>query len=417
MAFLAACIAAYAVALARGLAGDRRIQLYGPLALVRIPAFQSFIRRLARFRVPHLTLLAAGTWAAAMVASVGMLVAGAIASLSLTPEQARPEYMIAIPGLNPLIPITYGVMALAVAVVLHELAHGVALVSSGIRIRSAGIAMLGVPLGAFVEPEGEFDAASDAVKVRVYSSGPFANLAAALLALLLLSQALAGVTPVAQGVGVLSVRPGSPADKAGIRPGDVITAIDGNRTASLSEFLAVIARTRAGEVVRVELADGRVLLVELADRYAFTGVPRDRGRGFLGVEPVDLNELLPSVVPFRAGPVESFWRLLGAIFTFHRVAPYLPHFYTEPLGGWGLAYSLLWVAWMNAVLGLTNVLPAVPLDGGSALFAALRALARRVGGPRSEGLVRSLVLALSVVTLLLLVAPVVIPRVRVLVSP
>jgi membrane-associated protease RseP (regulator of RpoE activity) len=31
---------------------------------------------------------------------------------------------------------------------------------------------------------------------------------------------------------------------------------------------------------------------------------------------------------------------------------------------WLLANSLYWVFWLNLMIGLTNVMPAVPLDGG-----------------------------------------------------
>jgi membrane-associated protease RseP (regulator of RpoE activity) len=53
-----------------------------------------------------------------------------------------------------------------------------------------------------------------------------------------------------------------------------------------------------------------------------------------------------------SGSVESFYHLTG------------------PLAGWDmgsfwiLANLLYWLAWMNLLLGLSNALPLVPLDGG-----------------------------------------------------
>ncbi|MGI6603885.1 MAG: PDZ domain-containing protein [Firmicutes bacterium] len=56
---------------------------------------------------------------------------------------------------------------------------------------------------------------------------------------------------VESGIAVLDVYRDSPASLAGVRPGDVITAVDGREVRTLSEFTAVIARRKVGE--RVEL--------------------------------------------------------------------------------------------------------------------------------------------------------------------
>jgi putative serine protease PepD len=53
------------------------------------------------------------------------------------------------------------------------------------------------------------------------------------------------------GVGVTKVTSGGPADKAGLRAGDVITAVDGQQTAGLSALTAVLANLKPGEKVPV----------------------------------------------------------------------------------------------------------------------------------------------------------------------
>ena len=55
------------------------------------------------------------------------------------------------------------------------------------------------------------------------------------------------------GVVVAAVLPGSPAEKAGVAPGDVIMAINGNAITSIREALDRVAATPPGEALTLEL--------------------------------------------------------------------------------------------------------------------------------------------------------------------
>jgi serine protease DegQ len=71
------------------------------------------------------------------------------------------------------------------------------------------------------------------------------------------------------GVLVLDVVPGGPADKAGLRPGDVLISVDGERTDTVVDFLAQLRRLDPGQTVAVTfLRDGteHTVKVTLADR-------------------------------------------------------------------------------------------------------------------------------------------------------
>jgi S1-C subfamily serine protease len=58
------------------------------------------------------------------------------------------------------------------------------------------------------------------------------------------------------GVVVLDVVRGGPADKAGLRPGDVITALDGKQVATVEDFLAALRRHRPDDTVTVTFLRG-----------------------------------------------------------------------------------------------------------------------------------------------------------------
>ncbi len=68
------------------------------------------------------------------------------------------------------------------------------------------------------------------------------------------------------GLGVGGVRSGGPAEMAGMKKGDIITALDGMEVANIYDYMARLKKLEAGKVVSVDiLRDGKkmVLLVQL----------------------------------------------------------------------------------------------------------------------------------------------------------
>ncbi|MHB8052793.1 MAG: site-2 protease family protein, partial [Methanoregula sp.] len=62
--------------------------------------------------------------------------------------------VLAIPGVNDFIPFTVAVwLGLLATMVVHEFGHAVLCRVEGIRVKSMGILMAVIPIGAFVEPD------------------------------------------------------------------------------------------------------------------------------------------------------------------------------------------------------------------------------------------------------------------------
>jgi S1-C subfamily serine protease len=59
-----------------------------------------------------------------------------------------------------------------------------------------------------------------------------------------------------QGVGVVDVVPGGPADKAGIQPGDIILSVNGEKTPTAEALGAVLAKLKPGQEVPVRVQRG-----------------------------------------------------------------------------------------------------------------------------------------------------------------
>ncbi len=90
--------------------------------------------------------------------------------------------------------------------------------------------------------------------------------------------ATATPTPtVPQGVVILAVEPGGPADRAGLVRGDILLEVDGTPVRTLADVRSVLSRHRPGDTVSVVVQHGderRTRTVTLGDRD---------GRAYLGI--------------------------------------------------------------------------------------------------------------------------------------
>jgi putative serine protease PepD len=55
-----------------------------------------------------------------------------------------------------------------------------------------------------------------------------------------------------EGVRVLSVKPGSPAEAAGIREGDVLTRLEDDKVSSVDELQMALRSMKAGDKIKLE---------------------------------------------------------------------------------------------------------------------------------------------------------------------
>ncbi|MFQ5837766.1 MAG: site-2 protease family protein [Thermoplasmata archaeon] len=366
----------------RGLLERLGLTLMGPFLMLKTTKGRAFIERLSQWRAWSLVgkafiLLVAVT----MVGITLLLLWTATLVQNIPAERApSPQTLLGLPGVNPFIPLTYGIFALAIAIVVHEFSHGILARRWRVTIKSLGLLLFIVPIGAFVEPEEEELKALDRRKRgTVYAAGPGSNVVLAVIMALLFSFGMmASVQAKAVGMGITVVVEGSPAEVAGLSEGMIITYVDGKRIVDRSDFSAALAEAEAGDSVTISVyASGEMkdVSIVLADRYDFTGLEEDRGRGYVGVSTVSTN-------PDIFNPQESRKRLgMGnALFVYlllpfqglSPVQPPLTDFY-EVTGAWGLlppqifwiiANAIYWLFWINLMLGMTNALPAVPLDGG-----------------------------------------------------
>jgi len=367
---------------------DRALSLFGPALMMKTQRGRGFLDRVGRFRRFWSVASAAGVAlaAAAMIIVVAVLLLDAVLATQVPASAApSPSEALALPGLNPIIPLGYGIVAIVVGIVLHELAHGIVARSQRIGVKSLGILWLVVPIGAFVEQDDEeMTRAPRFRRRRVAAAGVLANFVLAVVFFFALSALVAGsVQPNATGAGVAYVVDGSPAANASLAAGDIITVVNGTPTPTNTALFTALANTTAGETVPITFFSAHQgglvsTTVTLASRAQYTGNASDAKDGFLGIatlfiSPADLKSVLvfpptsPSgtliggtewiVLPLAglepiAGTTQGYYHLVG------------PFAGADPGTFWIVANLLYWLAWMNLLLGLSNALPLVPLDGG-----------------------------------------------------
>ncbi|MCS7132071.1 MAG: site-2 protease family protein, partial [Hadesarchaea archaeon] len=257
------------------------------------------------------------------------------------PEAAVPGVRFVIPGIT--IPLVAGLIAIVSVLVVHEVAHGIVLRAQGLPAKSVGLLLLLVIPGAFVEPDEEkLNASPVAKRLRVFGAGSFANV---IFAFLCLGIILVALTP-RPGVYVLGVRENGPSQGI-LAPGMRLYEINGIALRSEEDYYRLMRDIQPGEDLTV-----------LTDRGTFVITACKHPRENMG----DLGVLLISAIP-RSSFVNPLAVFEVAILEFFGYPVFHPYVYSTSLS-WGLIDVLKWMFLLNGGVGLFNLLPAVPLDGG-----------------------------------------------------
>ena len=239
---------------------------------------------------------------------VGLLMVIAFITALVTPPQTPPpsaSELVAIPGLNPVIPLGWGALAFIVALVIHEFGHGLQARAHGMRIRAFGLLQLGpLPLGAFAEPQyEELTNAPSKERMRMFAAGPATNIFAAIVCLMFLGGLAGQFVASDDGVHVRGIVQEEGAYNAGLEPWDTIQSIDGQAVTNVDDFYDIMAVYSANDTIAITVIhqNGQVetLNATLSDKYDYyvdlgwsksnlEGLGIEKGDPFLGVEGLSL---------------------------------------------------------------------------------------------------------------------------------
>ncbi len=193
--------------------------------------------------------------------------------------------------MNIAIVIILFILTLFVVISLHELGHFIAARRAGVKVEEFGLgfpprlfgikrgetvySVNAIPLGAFVKSTGENDPTVPGSlaskgpwsRLGIYAAGPLVSI---FLAFILLSAFFMLPTGVIAGNGVMvhSVMVGSPAEEAGIEPGDIILEVNGNVVGSWGDMQSMVNSSKEGEKITILLQrDGIQKSTSLEPRF------------------------------------------------------------------------------------------------------------------------------------------------------
>ena len=294
------------------------------------------------------------------------------------PAPSLTAYLL-LPGINPYIPIAYGIIGIVVAVVVHEGTHGVLARRLKLPVKSTGLLFfLIVPIGAFVEIDEKIIQKTRARDSgRVMAGGPGSNVIVAAIALILLVLLLGGLVPRYNGVLVASVYSPSPAntlhEQGHLQAGDFIEAVNGTQVISDQTLASFMASTKPNETLRLTIDHQG----QLNNYTIILGAnPDNTSIGFIGVSVS--NENLSAIKDNYASAyrTDPFLYLLvpGIVSEAETLVPFsatLHSYYSSPILGaaWDpVALTLFWIFFININLAFFNAIPLYPLDGGQAIY-------------------------------------------------
>jgi len=359
---------------------EDHIVFYGPILAIktdRVGFFDWFTRYSRFFRFY-------GTIGVVMVIVVSVLMTVMLVLSLQTTIVHQPEptavnelrNVLAIPGVNEFIPLTIAVLlGLIVTMVVHEFGHAILCRIEGIRVKSMGILIPVVPIGAFVEPDEEDQEKTKGLaKMRMFGAGITNNIVLGIacfsLLVILLGFAVPLSTPLISGI-----YPDTPASLAGVPANSVIKEVNGMKISTRDDVSSVLDSTRPGDTATLLVEKDGVAAPYSLTLSAWPAGLSNKTSGFMGVAYYDAGQLkrifdnLLSPIGFLVLLAIPIWVILDPA-TYGSFMILMNDsagsvMWNTPFPHFWLAIQLLfWCGWWNLVVGTFNALPLVPLDGG-----------------------------------------------------
>ncbi len=344
---LISAIIFYAIILIWFFKTRKKWQVQGILALYRTKLGLKYMDKLANFSPRLLKWIGYIGFVVGffgMAAMFVLLIKSALDLLLI--EGAPPGLAPVLPGVKipgfPTLSFWHWLIGIFILATVHEFAHGVLARVHKLEVKSSGFGFLGPILLAFVEPdEKKMDKASKKAQLSVYAAGPFSNFIFAGIFLLISTLIIAPISDnyyTIDGLEVTKLTEGFPAEEAGLEIPLVIKSINGEEITDLDSFEKTTGSIKVGDELGLVTDKGVFTLTAIAK-------PDEPERGFIGIEGLHLKRApVEGVSDFTIGFID--W----------------------------ISLMFFWLFVLNMGVGLFNLLPLGPVDGGKMFLVASQAI-------------------------------------------
>jgi len=325
---------------------------------------------------------------------------------------------------------------LTVLVFVHEMGHYLVARYCGVRIEVFSVGFgpeicgwndrrgtrwrfSAIPIGGYVKMFGEqtsgslqdsdsqslsateravsFAAKTLGQRTAIVFAGPFANF---LFAVVMMAGLFMAVGQSFTPTDIGSVYPNSAAEQAGMKPGDLITSINGTEIERFEQVVSIVQMAPGQPLVIKVEREGREIVLD-----AVAGVHERKDRfgntqtiGRLGVSRSGSDQILvrhdPATAVWRASVETARFSILILDYVWQMINGTQS---TKELGGplriaqissdmWqlGLASMVMFAVMLSINLGLINLFPVPMLDGGHLLFYLFEAIRGKPLGERAQ---------------------------------
>lgn len=308
------------------------------------------------------------------------------------------------------------ILLLSVLVVFHEFGHFIVAKKVGIEVEEFSVgfgkklfskkkgetvySLRALPLGGYVKLAGMED--GDVEYERGFNKkpiwqrmltlfmGPFMNFFLAVIFLALAFMSMGVPVSLSEKAEIGDTFVGYPADLAGLKPGDQINEINGEKVFSWEQVTKIINNNPEKPLRLLVKRDNQI--------FDITVTPKnEKEKGIIGIAPKIVMNKLGFFESIKEGFLETIRFTLLIITSLGqmimgKVSPDLvgPVGMTKMVGhaaSMGIGYLLRLAGILSVNLGLLNLFPFPALDGGRILFLGIEAIRRKPINPERENLI------------------------------
>ena len=290
-------------------------------------------------------------------------------------REIGPQGNLLIPGLNPILPWTYGWIGLVITIIIHEAGHGIVARVYNTKVESTGVVLFFViPIGAFVNiQQDELNRTSFKQKSAILTAGPMNNMILAGICFGLLFLLVSSLSPISNtsgdepGITVLTVGENSLAQSIGLQKNSIITFINNQPIEGVVE-LRDILRDNLGKSIQIKW-----LTEDKREQIQSVNLPESlpENKGVLGITLVDTffdpvlvldnyknmfltNPLAILMPPTLQQSLVPYSDIMSSQYSSIIFGPAFPI----------IGNLLFWIWFINFNVGIFNALPITMLDGG-----------------------------------------------------